>query len=271
MMRLLILLSVSILFGCFPEKEVSLANICESNAELCADLHKISDCRYDRADVIRARYYNKTTPSAIQKRELLKKLGRYESCLELTLSMQLTRHVERKQQRIENYLTVQQSIRTITTESTGTQDPFLAYYLWINNHDLQAKHVFIKAATSKEMKNPDILAKLASAYSKAMPAEGLKYFFKAMRVSHSIEDLPQTTFLNIMALYFKKRDFENAFIWAYINKEAEFFEDITVDFNLILHKGMPKGMNKITNEKELVETAEEYYQQLKNGNFNAYP
>lgn len=271
MRNLLLLLFSSVLFGCLPNKEISVTSICEDNPELCADLHKISDCRYIRTDVIRARYYYKTEPSGSKKRDLLTQLDRYGSCLELRLTMQLTRHVDRKKQRLENYLTTQQSIKTLLKESEGTQDPVLAYYLWINNHDLHAKQVFIKAATAKGMKDPDILAKLASAYSKTMPTEGLKYFFKAMRSSKSIEEFPKTTFLNVMALYFKKRDFENAYIWAYINKEADFFEGFPVDFDLILQKGTPKGIKKINNEDQLEEIAEKYYQQLKNGTFEAFP
>lgn len=271
MRNLLIILSALMLFACLPKKEITVSTICKDDPELCSDIHKISDCRYVRTDLIRARYYNKTEPTGINKRNLLKELDRYKSCLELTLTMQLTRHVERKQQRIENYLAAKESIKVITKESTGTQDPFLAYYLWLHNQDMQAKQVFIKAATAKEMQDPDILAKLASAYSKTMPNEALKYFFKAMRVSNSIEDLPKTTFLNIMAIYFKKRDFENAFIWAYVNKEADFFEEYPVDFDLILQKGTPKGIKKITNEDELEDIAEKYYQQLDDGKFEAFP
>ncbi len=93
--------------SCIPSNNDDLGSICKNSPELCSDIHRISDCRFKRTSVIRARYYDKTEPNEQRTYDLLNELDQYESCLELTLSMQFTRNKQRKQQRLDNYLTAQ--------------------------------------------------------------------------------------------------------------------------------------------------------------------
>ena len=124
----LVLIALTACISCLPSKKDSLANICQSDPELCSDLHKISNCRYKRTSLIRARYYDKIEPNEAHTIDLLDELDAYESCIELTLFMQFTRHKERKEHRIENYFMAQKLMKDRLKEIKGTQDPHLAYY-----------------------------------------------------------------------------------------------------------------------------------------------
>ncbi len=271
MKKWLILLCVLLLVGCKSFPKMSLSSICNGNPELCSDLYQVSDCRFARTDVIRERYLYKIEPTGIHKLNLLTELDKYQSCLQMTLLFELTANIKRKKRRLHNYLTAQKLIKDLLVDSKGTDDPFLAYYLWINYQDLEAKSVFIKAATDKNIKNVDLVSKLAVIYSKSKPDKALGYFFKAMRLSHSLADLPSNLFVNIMSIYYQKHDFTNAYIWALVNKSAHKKHALEINLDLILSGGLLNGEQKIKNEEVLKKLALQYYSELRRGNFNRFP
>lgn len=255
--------------SCTPFNKDSLSDICASEPQLCADLHQIGDCRYKRTTLIRARYYDKITPNEAHTRALLTELDDYESCLELTLFLEFTRHKERKNLRLENYLTAQKLMEEKLKESKGTQDPHLAYYLWTRHQDLDAKAVFLNAANQKELTDISLLTKLATTYSKEDPQRALDLFYKALRESKSVDDLPKNIFSLIMTIFYQNKAFEQAYIWALIAKEENTEKEFPVNLDLILQNGLIHGKKVIVNEDELEEQAELYHKQLTEGVFSA--
>ncbi|WP_028863005.1 DUF2989 domain-containing protein [Psychromonas aquimarina] len=253
--------------ACNPLKSDDLASICKEHPELCADLQQIGDCRYKRTTVIRARYYEKIEPSEIHTRDLLNELDEYQSCMELTLSMQFTRNKERKQHRLDNYLQAQKLMNELLIETKGTQDPHLAYYLWTRHQDYEAKEVFLKAANQKGITDIRLLMKLANFNAKEDPQGALNLFYKALNVSNSIEDIPKSAFLSIMTLYFQNKNFEQAYVWALLAEEQDDNDEFPINLDLILRKGLAKGKKVIANEDELEDMADLYYQQLADGTF----
>lgn len=255
--------------SCTPSNKDSLSDICASEPQLCADLHQIGDCRYKRTTLIRARYYDKITPNEAHTRALLTELDDYESCLELTLFLEFTRHKERKNLRLENYLTAQKLMEEKLKESKGTQDPHLAYYLWTRHQDLDAKAVFLNAANQKELTDIRLLTKLATTYSKEDPQRALDLFYKALRESKSVDDLPKNIFSLIMTIFYQNKAFEQAYIWALIAKEENTEKEFPVNLDLILQNGLIHGKKVIVNEDDLQEQAELYHKQLTEGVFSA--
>lgn len=263
---MLILVMTLLVSSCFLSKKDDLASICKSDPELCADTHKIGDCRYLRTSVIRARFYDKLEPSDLHTRNLLSELNEYESCLELTLFIQFTKLRERKQKRLENYLRTQALMKEVLDRSKNTQDPHLAYYLWTRYQDLDAKQVFLKAA--KNLKDIKLLIKLATIYSKEEPQNSLTHFYDALSLSKSIDEIPKSTFTLIMTIFYQNKGFEQAYIWALIAKERNSEEEFPVNLDLILQKGLTNGPKLINNEDKLKEKAESYWHKLEEGTFN---
>lgn len=263
----LLLIASAALISCVPENKDGLTNICESDPELCNDLHKIGDCRYKRTSLIRARFYDKVEPSELHTQDLLRELDEYESCLELTLFMQFTRHKERKIHRIENYLTAQKLMQEKLDASKGTQDPYLAYYLWSHYQDLDAKKVFLKATRNTDLQEPKLLIKLARVYAKNSPQQALNLFYKALRNSESIDALPENTFTLIMSIYYQNKAFEQAYIWALIAIEEDTEKVFPINLDLILQKGLINREKKIKNTDALQESAINYHSQLEDGLF----
>ncbi|MFT6985697.1 MAG: hypothetical protein ACJAT7_001512 [Psychromonas sp.] len=265
-------LAITALFvmaSCSPFQSDSLSAICESEPQLCDDLHQISDCRYKRTTLIRARYYDKIEPNEAHTRDLLTQLDNYESCLELTLFLQFTRHKERKKLRMENYLTAQKLMEEKLKESKGTQDPHLAYYLWTRHQDLNAKTVFLNAANKKDLTDIRLLTKLATIYSKEDPQRAIDLFYKALRESKSVDALPKNIFTLMMTIFYQNKEFEQAYIWALIAKEESTEKELPINLDLILQKGLINGTKVILNEDALEEQAEVYHNQLTDGIFNS--
>lgn len=254
--------------SCGPSKKDSLINICQSDPELCSDLHKISNCRYKRTDLIRARYYDKIQPSKEHTIDLLDELDAYESCIELTLFMQFTRNKERKKQRIENYFMTQKLMKDRLKTIKGTQDPHLAYYLWTRYQDLNAKTVFLNAADQKDIKDVKLLIKLATLYAKEDPQQSLDLFYKALQETKSIDVLPKNAFTSIMTIFYQNKEFEQAYIWALLAKEQNAEEELPINLDLILQKGLTNGKKLISNEDVLEDKADAYHKQLTKGTFN---
>lgn len=262
------LIALASIISCIPGRDVRISTICESHPELCSNLHKIGDCRYLRTSLIRARYYNKVEPNQTHTRDLLAELDAYESCLELTLFLQYTRHKERKQLRFENYTETQNMMKSLLVKSKGTQDPHLAYYLWTRHQDLNAKAVFLNAAQRNDLKDSKLLTKLATIYSKTNSQYSLELFYRALKESNSLDDLPTNIFTLIMTTFYQNRQFEQAYIWALIAKEECNDKELPINLELILQKGLRSGKKQITNEDALEETAEHYIDLLEDGLFN---
>lgn len=266
-MKLSLVCSALLLTACKPWVSDNIGSICKDSPELCEDLHKIGDCRFKRTTVIRARYYDKIDPTEINKRDLLTELDEYESCLELTLFMQYTRNKNRKKLRLENYLKAQELIQINLKESKGTKDPMLAYYLWTHHQDMQARRVFLTFATKEDIRDPKILFKLATIYSKDNAQTSLNLFYKALRYTTSLKQTSPATFTMIMTIFYQKKLFEEAYVWALIAKKEDENDEYPINLGLILQKGKSHGDRLILNEVQLRERAQQYYLQLSEGKF----
>lgn len=267
--QLSLVCSTLLLSACDYLRSDDIGSICKNSPELCDDLHVIGDCRFIRTTVVRARYYDKIEPNEAHKRELLTELDEYESCLELTLFMQFTRNKHRKQRRLDNYLQAQVLIQEHLKESKNTKDPMLAYYLWTRHQDMQARELFLAEATKESVTDPQLLFKLATVYSKDNYQEALDYFYKGLRLSKSLKQIPHSSYASIMTIFYQHQYFEDAYVWALIAEKEDEMDEFPINLALILQKGIASGDKLILNEEELQQKANQYYEQLGDGIFKA--
>lgn len=163
----------------------------------------------------------------------------------------------------------QQLIQSELEGIKDTQDPHLAYYLWTRRKDSKAKRVFLVAANQKGLKDSQLLTKLAIYYSKNDPQRALVFFFRALRASQSLDEIPESVFTHIMKIYYQSKNFEQAYIWALIAKAENTEAELSINFDLILKKGLTGGRKLINNEGALQAKADLYRQQLEEGVFNS--
>ena len=261
--KYLLLIFISLVLSGCGLKEKSISQICDETPGICNDLHVIGDCRYNRTSLIRARYNHIQESSDKNVKLLLEELDAYKICLAPTLQIAYKRYKDRKQKRLDNYLASQKVIDRLLKDSVGTQDPNLAYYLWTNFNDLQAKKVFLAAASKPNLTDPSILSKLAVYYSADEPQRSLDFYYKALRESKNIEELPSNIFLQLVSFFFRNHKYEETYIWANIALETSDDESPPIRLELIVDRGY------LTEEtqSELDDKASEYLDALEDGIF----
>ena len=261
---LLLILVSFVLAGC-GAKEKSLSQICEETPGICNDLHVMGDCRYNRASLIRSRYNHLQEPNDNNIKVLLEELDAYKICLAPTLQIAYKRYKDRKQKRLDNYLLSQKIIEQLLKDSVGTQDPNLAYYLWTNFNDLQAKKVFLNAASDPNLKDPSVLAKLAVYYSADEPQRSLDFYYKALRESKNMKQLPKNIFLQLVSFFFRNHKYEETYIWAKIAIDTSDEDDELPPINLELI--IDRGFITEDAQSELNTKAKKYIDTLEEGIF----
>lgn len=268
--KLSIVLTTLLLAGCDSIKPDSIKNICQNSPELCEDLVAITDCRFKRTTLIRARYYDKTQASDINKRQLLAQLDGYHSCLEATLHLQYTRNKYRKEQRLKNYLRTEALMLEALSDVKGTQDPMLAFYLWTRHKDAQAREVFLAAANKNDVKDPRLLFKLAIVKAKYDPQHALNLFYRGLVISDSLEQMPTSNVVFIMNIFYQHKQFDNAYIWALIAKRMDINDEFPINLEMIINKGISTLATPLNNQEQLQIQAENYYQLLLTGTFKEH-
>ena len=260
---LLLILIPLFISGCGELKRLSLSQICEDAPGICDDLHIIGDCRYQRTSLIRARYEHLQEPNVKNTQLLLEELDGYKACLEPTLHIAYTRYKDRKQKRLDNYLASQKVIEQLLSESVGTQDPNLAYYLWVNYKDLKAKKVFLNAANQPNLSDTSLLIKLGVYYSSDEPQKSIDFYYKALRETNNIESLPSNTFLQLVTFFYRHRLYEETYIWAKVALDTS-EEPTPIRLEMITKKANFSEKK----QSQLNKKAKKYISDLKDGLFN---
>ena len=246
----------------------TVTQICKENPELCEGfLQSVNQCRFKRTDLIRMRYTSKLEPTEHHTIELLDKLANYEQCLEATLQMGFKNNKSRKKGNMTNYFATQALTKKILADSKHTNNPHLAYYLWLHYHDLDAKKVFFDAVTKKKTKDVDLLIKAATVYAAEEPQKSLDTFYKALRYSHSFKEFPISTFTLIMTIYYQNRLYERAYVFALLAERVNDGDETHINLDLVLRKGNPNGEQLIKDTDKLETIADNYYTALKAGKF----
>jgi hypothetical protein len=256
----LIFLSLCLL-GC-GSQEASMEQICEEQAAICDDLHEMGDCRRERLSLIRLRYNHILEPSEKNTQLLLEELNEYKVCLEPTLHIAYTRYKDRKQKRLDNYLVSQGVIEELLAKSKDTQDPNLAYYLWTNYKDLRAKRVFLNAANQPNLTDVSLLIKLAVYHSSDEPQQSINFYYKALQESKSIEELPQSMFLQLVSFFYTNHLYEETYLWAKITLSTS-NEPPPINLDMIIQRGR---LSKDVQSK-LEKQASDYLSAIKSGTF----
>jgi len=258
---LLILLSLY-LSGCDELKRVSMSQICEEESAICQDLHQFGDCRYLRTSLIRARYDHIQAPTEKNVLLLLEESEGYKTCLEPKLQIAYTRYKDRKQKRLDNYATAQKIVDKLLVNAAGTRDPNLAYYLWTNHQDLQAKKVFLNAANQSNLTDASVLSKLAVYYSADEPQRAVDFYYKALRSSKNIEELPSSMFLQLVSLFYRHHLYRETYRWAKVAMLTS-EEPAPIRLDMIAKRGYisEEALSKLDDE------AEDYVDDLEDGKF----
>ncbi|MBL1378239.1 DUF2989 domain-containing protein [Zobellella sp. CGMCC 1.18722] len=208
----LILLASSIfLTGCERDR---IKAICDSNPQLCANLHTDGWCRFERSNLIRARYQQYTEPSDASHYVLMTALVTYRTCLEPLMDIEYTDRQERKNDKVEAVVLVRDELAQLEQQSRHSDYPYLQLWHWQRHGDRQARTRFMAQAERPEMQQPELQKALAALLVVRDKPAAEQALHRALGLYGKGQDIDSAIIADLINLYVGERRFEDAWVWT---------------------------------------------------------
>lgn len=254
------LLSLS-LFGCGDFFEPRIKEICSTHSEMCLDLNLDARCSYEKAEIIRLRYYHQDDKSDAYKYPLLLAFEDYLVCVE---DAQHIEHIKRKGKeatRLKGVITAHKELKRLSQETQDSLDPYLSYYHWTRFNDKAALHRFERYTASKNVEDPELLIALASIQIKTDFKRTVETLYRALSLYKDSDDIDTDVYQSLATLALDMENYRMAYVWLGV---SEYFnEDIPATRRTQLGQKFNLPVEILDN------ISEEIVSSLERGTFNA--
>ncbi|MCO4205462.1 DUF2989 domain-containing protein [Aeromonas taiwanensis] len=202
-------------------------NICSQNPALCADLVDDGWCRYERSDVIRARYYLQTEETDRRKYELMRGLERYLHCAEHSTNIEYKRAREQKSPRVEGMLAAGSQLEQLDAQTRGSRDPYLLLWHWTNNTNPQARASFMALEGTPTLEEPELQLALGGIYAKHEPQKAIALMHHALSLYREGEQVNSRILTALSTLYMGQKGFEQAYLWGKVSESFQEQQEVS--------------------------------------------
>ncbi|MGX9463489.1 DUF2989 domain-containing protein [Shewanella sp. A14] len=204
------------LFGCDNHRNSDL--ICKNNPELCADLHKDSWCRFEKADLIRHRYQLKTTahPTGEQLYKQLIYLENYSNCIKLAAGVQHKINTYRTRDRERAFAVSTQTLAELQEFTRTNNDIHLAFYRWVRFNDQDAFAIVEDTYKQGLLTDNDIITQLAAYYVRVSPADAKQLYLHLLATTES-KKIDADWFLALASVYRQQGEAEKEYLLTRAN------------------------------------------------------
>ena len=209
---------ITLLVGCDNAK--SIREICDDDAQFCADLNTDSHCNTQRAEVILGRYAESQTPDDATKYKLLSAFHSYAKCVELAASIEHIKLKEKTTSRVNGHLTALKEINRLSKETRNSQYPHLLYYHWSRNGDEQAMQSLIAMDEKRELETSEFQYKLATYYIKFDNKLAVDKLYHALELNPAGETAKPEIYTALTNIFYQMEEFKLSYIWALVAKET---------------------------------------------------
>lgn len=213
--------SITFLSGCGDLFEPTIREICETNSELCLDLSLDARCRFQRADIIRLRYYNQGSKDDAYKYPLLLHFEDYLVCVE---EVQHIEHVKRKGKeatRLKGVITARNEIKRLSRETKTSLNPYLSYYHWTRYNDEQAFHRLERYVASDRVTDPELVVSIASAQIKSNQVRAMSTLYRALGLYTDSDDIDVGIFHSLATIGMDSENYRLAYVWYGVAEEYD--------------------------------------------------
>ncbi|MGB6187633.1 MAG: DUF2989 domain-containing protein [Aeromonas molluscorum] len=194
-----------------------LQNICASHPELCQDLVDDGWCRYERTDVIRARFTLKQEASDRHKFELMSKLEGYLRCIERSTHIEYKYAKERKSDRVEGMLAAGAELERLDGETRQSQDPYLLIWHWTNNTNEQARQQFLAQAGTPALEEPALQLALGGIYAKTDPERAIQVMEHGLSLYREGDEVDSRLLTSLSTLHMGQKHYPDAYLWGKVS------------------------------------------------------
>ncbi|MFM2480099.1 DUF2989 domain-containing protein [Celerinatantimonas sp. YJH-8] len=217
--------------GCddFNRPQKSARSICADNPSLCDDLNKGGWCNDPREALIQARWQDAQQTTDRNNYLLLDSLNKYQRCIAVITQIEPIKLKERKTERTETLLTINNQIKTLESQVATKQDPYSLYYRWSQMSDYTARQQFINEQNKASMQqDPLLLWALATIYNQSDPQKSLSLMQQALMRYSQQKLLPVGLLESIVTQYMRLNRYDQAYIWSLV---AEQLSNVQVNMN----------------------------------------
>jgi len=190
-----------------------LADICQSDKELCQIFTEDSWCKKERRLVILNSALVKKNQDDLQKFNLLMAVEDYGKCVRYAKKIEHIKLKSKKSNRVENYLKSQQLLKTLSDETKNSKHPSLLFYHWSRYSDKNALNTLLSMEGSAVLETPEAQFNLATNYIKSDEAKTLSLLFHALELYQVDEIINVEIFSSLVTIFQSSNRAKQAYIW----------------------------------------------------------
>lgn len=194
----------------------NLADICQSDKELCQIFTEDTWCKKERKLVILTSAVVKKNQDDLQKFNLLMATEAYAKCVRYAKKIEHIKLKSKKSKRIENYLTSQQLIKKLSNETKNSKHPSLLFYHWSRYSDKGALNTLLGMEGSAALETPEAQINLATYYIKRNETKTLSLLFHALELYQVDEKINVEIFSSLVTIFQGSNREKQAYIWLKI-------------------------------------------------------
>jgi len=189
-------------------------NICANYPALCQDLVDDGWCRYERSDIIRARYYLQAEGTQRRQYELMRSLERYLKCAERSTNIEYKRAREQKSPRVEGMLAAGEQLAQLDAATRNANDPYLLLWHWTNNTNELARQQFLALEGQPVLEEPELQLALGGIYAKSEPQKAIALMQHALSLYREGDQVNGRILTSLSTLYMGQKQFGQAYLQA---------------------------------------------------------
>ncbi|MFM4856322.1 DUF2989 domain-containing protein [Aeromonas hydrophila] len=196
-------------------------NICANYPALCQDLVDDGWCRYERSDIIRARYYLQAEGTQRRQYELMRSLERYLKCAERSTNIEYKRAREQKSPRVEGMLAAGEQLAQLDAATRNANDPYLLLWHWTNNTNELARQQFLALEGQPVLEEPELQLALGGIYAKSEPQKAIALMQHALSLYREGEQVNGRILTSLSTLYMGQKQYGQAYLWGKVSESFQ--------------------------------------------------
>lgn len=194
--------------------EPTISEICQEQGEFCNDLNQDHQCRYEKAEIIRHRYYHQNDKTDTHKYDLLLKFENYLSCIEKAAHIEHKKFRDKEATRLKGVLTARKEIDRLSRETRQSADPYLSYYQWSRYGHDDALQRFMQYSRSGQVKDPELLVNLASIQVKDDLDATVDTLYQALSLYQNSDEVDQEIYATLVTIGMEKENYRLSYVWS---------------------------------------------------------
>ncbi|MDM5131529.1 DUF2989 domain-containing protein [Aeromonas piscicola] len=196
-------------------------NICANHPTLCQDLVDDGWCRYERTDVIRARYHLQEEGTDRRKYDLMRSLERYLKCAERSTNIEYKTAREQKSPRVEGMLAAGDQLAQLDAVTRNSQDPYLLLWHWTNNTNELARQQFMALEGQPVLEEPELQLALGGIHAKSEPQKAIALMHHALTLYREGDKVNSRILTSLSTLYMGQKEYGLAYLWGKVSESFQ--------------------------------------------------